>query len=376
MEEKMKDSMTYAGTGVDYAAMDPFKRRMLDAALPTAANLDQYGFTEIAESRGESAYVVDVGPFMLAFVEEGLGTKNIVAEEMAHLARAMQGLTGRTYHDGIMQCNLAMQVNDLSTVGAAPFVSMLHVAAGNAKWFTDERKNDDIAMGHAAACNITGCVWGGGESPTLRDIIFPNTAVFAGSSTGVINPKSNLLLGSRIQKGDSIIFVYSSGIHANGLTLTRDIAEILPRGYLTELPSGVTYGEALLEPTTIYSPLVNACASMLHYAVNITGHGWRKLMRAQQIFHYVIDTVPIAPELFQFIQEHGGVSNREAYGNLNMGVGYAFFAPQKHVQSILQIADSLGYGADEAGYVESGNSRKVIIDPLDIVYDADELKVR
>jgi phosphoribosylformylglycinamidine cyclo-ligase len=368
--------MTYAGSGVDYDAMDPFKRRMLEAALPTAANLARHGFEEVTESRGESAYVVDVGPFMLAFVEEGLGTKNKVAEAMAHLARSMRGLTGETFSDNIAQCNLAMQVNDLSTVGAAPFVSMLHTAAGTSGWFADEKRNDDIAVGHAAACDIAGCAWGGGESPTLRDIIFPGTAVFAGSSTGVINPKSNLLLGSRIRAGDVIIIIRSSGIHANGLTLCRDIEAILPKGYLTELPSGITYGEALLEPTVIYSPLINACAPLLHYAVNITGHGWRKLMRARQSFRYVINNVPMPQEIFTFIQRHGNVSDREAYGNLNMGAGYAFFASPEQEHGILRTAEALEFDAMTAGYVEEGEGRSVVIKPLDLEYNANELKVR
>jgi len=98
---------------------------------------------------------------------------------------------------------------------------MMHLAAGTSKYFTNERRSRDIVEGHADACNISGCAWGGGESPTLRDIIYPGTAVFAGSATGIINPKSNLLLGSRVEVNDAIIFASSSGIHANGLTLAQ-----------------------------------------------------------------------------------------------------------------------------------------------------------
>ncbi len=373
---KEEQGMTYAGTGVNYDEMDPYKRTMLRAALPTAANLKRLGFSEITESRGESAYVVDVGPFLLAFVEEGLGTKNKVAEDMQYISRALYGLTGKTYHDQIMHCNLAMQVNDLSTVGADPFVSMLHTAAGNSKWFTNEKRNEDIADGQAKACNLTGCAWGGGESPTLRDIIFPGTAVFAGSSAGVINPKENLLLGSRIKEGNAIVVFCSSGIHANGLTLARDIEEKLPSGYMTELPSGMTYGEALLKETIIYSPLVTACASLINYAVNITGHGWRKLMRAQQNFRYVVKSLPIPQEIFSFIQKHGNVSDREIYGNLNMGGGYAFFVPKENVEKVMQIAAALGFEAMEAGHVEASDGRSVFLEQLNLNYDADELKVR
>jgi len=117
MNKGTRSEMTYSATGVNYEEMDPFKRLALQAAIPTAENLRRHGFKEIAESRGESAYVVDVGPFLLVFVEEGLGTKNKVAEDMMSIARAMYGPAGETYHRKIMQCNLAMAVNDLSTVG-------------------------------------------------------------------------------------------------------------------------------------------------------------------------------------------------------------------------------------------------------------------
>ncbi|MDP1834200.1 MAG: AIR synthase related protein [Candidatus Moranbacteria bacterium] len=373
---RIENERTYAGTGVDYNKIDPWKRLALEAALPTADNLSQHGFSEVRESRGESAYVVDVGPFMLAFVEEGLGTKNKVAEDMMALARAMHGLEGRTYHGSIMVCNAAMALNDLSTVGAAPFVSMMHLAAGDAKFFTNEKRNKDIVDGHAEACDLAGCVWGGGESPMLRDIIFPGTAVYAGSATGVINPKSNILLGSKIRPKDAIIIFYSSGIHANGLTLCRDIEELLDKGYMTELPSGITYGEALLEPTIIYAPLVNACAHLSHYAINITGHGWRKFMRAQQSFRYIIKNIPTPQEIFGFIMEHGKVSLREAYGNLNMGAGFALIVPPENVEEVLRIAGNLDFTALDAGYVEASEKKEVVIEPLDITFNEEELNVR
>ncbi|MFZ2835200.1 MAG: AIR synthase-related protein [Candidatus Moraniibacteriota bacterium] len=336
-----------------------------------------HGFREVRESRGESAYVVDFGPFLLAFVEEGLGTKNKVAEEMRHLEKAMRGLTGRTFYDKSMQCNAAMAFNDLSSVGAAPIISMLHVAAGSSKFFTNEKCNRDIVNGHALACNLAGCSWGGGESPTLQDIIYPGTGVFAGSAIGLINPKENLLLGSRIKVGDRIILLYGSGIHANGLTLARYLAELLERGYLTELPSGITYGEALLEPTVIYAPAMNACVSMLHYGINITGHGWRKLMRALQSFRYVIERIPEKGELFEFMQEHGKISDREAYGNLNMNAGFAFIAPPENVEKILLTIERLGFDGLDAGHVESADRRSVVIEPLDnMEFKEEELQVR
>ncbi|HBP00938.1 MAG: Phosphoribosylaminoimidazole (AIR) synthetase [Candidatus Moranbacteria bacterium GW2011_GWE1_49_15] len=370
MSEQLEQGMTYAGTGINYKEMDPFKRKALGRALRTRRNLERLGFKVVEESYGESAIVIDVGPFYLVVVEEGLGTKNLVAE-------AMEEISGEACHGLVAQCNFAMASNDLSTVGATPFLAMLHLAVGNAKWLADKERTDALVDGYGDACDEAGCTWGGGETPTLRDIVNPSSAVFANCCIGAIMDKDNLLLGSRIEHGDAIILVESSGIHANGLTLARDIRAKLPEGYAAKLPSGRKYGEVLLDPTIIYAPLVDACAHLLHYAVNITGHGWRKLMRAKQNFTYVVEKLPEVPEIFRFMQEHGPVDDREAYGNLNMGAGFALYASPRHADEIVQIAQGLGLKALTAGYVFESERRQVVIGPLDnLTYDEEELKVR
>ena len=76
----MNEKMTYAGVGVDYEAMDPFKRLAQRAGRETAKNIMRFGFSEVGMSRGESAFLMDAGDHYVAHVEEGLGTKNLVAE--------------------------------------------------------------------------------------------------------------------------------------------------------------------------------------------------------------------------------------------------------------------------------------------------------
>src|SRR5262245_48043058 len=101
------DRLTYAGTGVDYGTLDPFKRLAQAAGSATAGNVRRFGMSELATSRGESAYLIETDEAFLAHVEEGLGTKNLVADSVYRL----QGQ--RSYYDNIAQDTVAMIVNDM-----------------------------------------------------------------------------------------------------------------------------------------------------------------------------------------------------------------------------------------------------------------------
>lgn len=320
----MAKEMTYAGVGVNYGAMDPFKRAAQLAGRETAANIERLNggeFKELEASRGESAYLIEAAKSFFAHVEEGLGTKNLVAD-------AVYQLTGKSYYDHVAQDTVAMIVNDMITLGALPLSVAMHLAVGDSNWFNDERRSRDLIEGWRHACNLARCAWGCGETPTLKGVVVPEAIVLSGSAMGLVKPKERLITAENIRPGDAIVLVGSSGIHANGLTLAREIAARLPDGYLTKLSDGRTYGETLLDPTRIYVGFLEDCLDNgvdIHYAVNITGHGWRKLMRAKQPFTYTIDQLPKQLPIFDFIQKHGLVDDREAYGNLNMGAGFALY---------------------------------------------------
>ena len=366
-------NLTYASTGVDYGSMDPFKRMAQLAARATARNIARFGggtYQEFGPSRGESAYLIETPDSFLAHVEEGLGTKNLVAD-------AMYTLTGRSYYDHLAQCTVAMIVNDLVTLGALPLSVAMHLAVGTSEWFHDESRARDLVDGWKNACDLARCTWGGGETPTLKGVVAPEAVVLSGSAIGIVTPKERLIAGP-IQHGDTIVIIESSGIHANGLTLARKIARELPEGYLTRLPDGRTYGETLLDPTHIYVGLVEDCLVAgvnIHYAVNVTGHGWRKLMRATEPFTYVIETLPTQLPIFDFIQQHGPVDDEEAYGNLNMGAGFALYVGERDVDTIIACASDLGLHAFAAGHIEHG-SKKVSITPKNIEFAGDTLQVR
>jgi len=368
----MTEKMTYAGVGVDYEAMDPFKRLAQRAGRETAKNIFRLGFSEVEMSRGESAYLMDAGDQYVAHVEEGLGTKNLVAD-------AMYRLTGDSYYDRIAQCTVAMIVNDMITLGALPLSVAMHLAVGVSSWFSDEKRCGHLIDGWKKACELARCAWGGGETPTLKGIVHPDAVVLSGSAVGVVKPKNRLVNAANIRNGDAIVIIGSSGIHANGLTLAREIAEKLPDGYLTKLSDGRMYGEALLDPTMIYVGLVEDCFNGgidIHYAVNITGHGWRKLMRATQLFAYVVDDIPVPHPVFSFIQEYGPVDDQEAYANLNMGAGFALYVGESHVEKVLALARCLGMSALRAGTIEPSKVKKVVIRPLGLEYLGRTLGVR
>ena len=366
------DRMTYAGSGVDYGALDPFKRRAQMAGRSTADFLRRLGAAEVESSRGESAYLVELEDAFLAHVEEGLGTKNLVADAVYRLNPT------RSFYDHVAQDTVAMIVNDMITLGASPVAVAMHLGAGRSEWFADERRSEDLVNGWREACALSRCAWGGGETPTLAGVVEPHTVVLAGSAVGLIRPKMRLIRGN-IASGDAIVLCESSGIHANGLTLARAIAERVPGGYMAHLSDGRAYGEALLDPTHIYVGLIEDCLDRgveVHYAVNITGHGWRKLMRAADAFTYVIERVPVPQPVFEFMQVHGNIDDVEAYGNFNMGAGFALYVPEREVPKIVEIAQSFPFNVFRAGYVEKTAAKKVVIQPKSIEYSADTLAVR
>jgi phosphoribosylformylglycinamidine cyclo-ligase len=304
-------------------------------------------------------------------VIEGLGTKNRVADEV-------RKFTGKTHYDAIAQDTVAMIVNDLIVVGAKPQVVNAYFAVGNSAWFSDEERSRDLVNGWARACQMSGAVWGGGETPTLKSILEPDTIDLSGAATGVISPKKRLTLGDKLKAGDSILLIESSGIHANGLTLARTIAEKLQKGYATKLSDGSTHGETLLTPTHIYAKLVLEIFDAgvdIHYMVNITGHGWRKLMRATKDLTYLLDRVPPVPPLFEFIQKYSGNDDAEMYGNFNMGAGFALFIPEKFVKKVQQITKKHHLKSWNAGHVEQGK-KQIIVRPRNITFSEKELGVR
>ena len=196
---------------------------------------------------------------------------------------------------------------------------------------------------------------------------------------GRVLPKSNRITGN-VKDGDAIVLLASSGVQTNGLTLCRKIAEQLPKGYLTPIGDGRSYGQALLDPSVIYVNFLSACQREnlpLHYAAHITGHGWRKIMRLAEPFVYRMTEIRKPPAIFEFICRSGPVDVKEAYATFNMGAGFAAYVDANQADRCVEIATSAGYEAWVAGTVQKQGDRKAVkIVPLNLTFDGESLKLR
>jgi len=363
--------LTYSQVGDDYDRKDPVKKYAQTAAAQTGANLLQHNMREVSASRGESAYVWKQGNIYMASVVEGLGTKNIVADEM-------RKITGKTYYNIIGYETVATIINDLITVGAKPLVTHAYWAVGSNDWLQDGERLKDLINGWKEGCMAAGTSWGGGETPTLQNIVSPDHIDLGGSSIGIITHEKRLITDEKLCAGDKIILLKSTGINANGISLARAVANKMPEGYATRLPSGVYYGEAVLNKTNIYAKLLQSIFDAgvdIHYISNITGHGLRKIMRAKGGFTYIIEKIYEPPEVFDTIQKYAELSDEEMYGTYNMGMDFALFISPKDAERTLETIKKTGFEAKDAGYIKEGE-RKVILQPKNIIFNAETLNLR
>ncbi len=362
-----------SGGAVRYDQLDPFKVSAQRVGRATARNLAYLGMEEIAGSRGESCYLVRL-PYgsILAHVEETLGTKNIVADDFYARTNDPSG------YRCIALDAARMVFNDVTTSGARILTAAQHLAVGDSSWFNDPARALALLMGWHEACMTARCITAGGDTPALGGLVQAGRFVLNGSATGLITDDSRWIKGD-IVEGDAIVLLGSSGIHANGLTDARNVASLLSNGYATLLPSGRAYDEALLTPTYDYGPIVQECLDhsvAIHYAVNITGHGWRKLMRAEAVFGYRIERVPPIPEELVLIGEMLGYDARKMYGTFNMGAGFALMVPQRDVPLVTLVAQNHSIPVFDAGVVVPSATKHVIIEPINVTYEEDTLAIR
>jgi phosphoribosylformylglycinamidine cyclo-ligase len=360
----------YGKLGIDYDVLDASKRDAIAFAQSTSHLLGQHGGSVVEASRGASAFVLELAGQHLAFVVEGLGTKSIISRHWWEVA-------GEDRFADIGVDAVGAIVNDVCSVGALPLVINAYFATGRSDWHAGASGLQSLLAGWRRGCELSEAVWGGGESPALPGLVSADDIELAGSAIGLIPAEWGPILGEELRAGDAIVLVRSAGLHANGASLARAVAAALPDGLLTQMPSGRRFGDALLDPSVIYVPLVaelRARGIRPSYLSHITGHGVRKLMRAPAELTYVIDELPPVPEVLAFLAEHAGIDQREAYGTFNMGAGFAVYVAAEHAQDVVDAAAARGMRAAISGRVEAGE-RSVQLTGPGFSYAGSELEL-
>jgi phosphoribosylformylglycinamidine cyclo-ligase len=362
----------YGSAGVDYEALDAGKRDALSQALAasvaTADVLAAAGARVIDASRGEPAFAFEVGGRVLAFVLECLGTKSIIAREL-------EDQLGAFAFANVAYDTVSAVVNDLCCLGALPLVVNAYFAVGSSDWYERGERRAGLLDGWREACVEAGASWGGGESPALSGLVAASEIELAGSAVGVVPGGRRAILGDELKSGDEIVIVASSGLHANGASLARQVAAKLEEGYRTKLPSGRGFGEALLDRSAMYVELVRRLLQAgveLHYLSHITGHGLLKLMRARREFTYRVRALPEVPEVLEFLVEQAELRPAAAYSTFNMGCGFAVYCAEGAGDTVVSAAAELGLAALVAGQVEHG-PRRVVLEQVGVVFEGAEL---
>lgn len=357
---------SYSDAGVDYGTLDAGKRSALTSALATSALALARGARLDDDSRGEPAVVFEFAGRTLALVLEGLGTKSVIA-------RQVEAQLGVSRFDAVAVDTVAAIVNDLCCTGALPLVLNAYFSTGSSGWYTQGTRSDELIAGWQRACEQAGCAWGGGESPTLPGLVAEDDIELAGCAVGALPEGRPAILGQDLKAGDEIVFVASSGLHANGASMARLLASREPDGYAATLSDGRALGEALLDPSILYVSLVEALADApVTYYSHVTGHGFLKLMRPRKDLGYRIDRVPDVPPVLAWMVERAGMDPKAAYSTFNMGVGYAVYCAAGSGAHVVEVAEGLGHAAFVAGAVVEG-PRRVAVEPVGVTYAGDEM---
>jgi len=368
MEAGAGSGSAYSAAGVDYNVLDAGKRDALTEALSTSGLLAQHGGAALDQSRGEPAFVFEVAGRTLALVVEGLGTKSVIA-------RQVEEQLGVSRFANVAYDTVAAIVNDLCCVGALPLVVGAYFATGASDWYQDRRRGGELVAGWREGCVDAGAVWGGGESPSLSGLVATREIELAGSAVGHVPPGRSPILGAELAAGDEIVLVRSTGMHANGSSLARQVAERSPAGYRTPIADGRSLGEALLDRSLIYVGLVGTLLERgveVHYLSHITGHGLLKLMRPRRELSYTIHRLPPVPPVLAHLVAATEMTPASAYSTLNMGAGFAVYCAPGCGEEVVRIASGCSLSAELAGVVGPG-PRRVVLEEPGVVFESGEL---
>lgn len=328
------EKYTYAASGVDISRAESFVERL-------KANAQRAGHERLWSGSGGYAAVYPVaGDRGIAVTTDGVGTKVLVASQLNR-------------HDTIGIDLVAMCANDLICVGAQPTLFLDYYATGK----LDAQQADALLSGIINGCDQAGMILVGGETAEMPDLYTDSHYDLAGFAIGEVS-QSRLLTGQRLEPGQKLIGIASSGIHSNGLSLARKV-----------LAGDRAALEQLLVPTLIYArPICELLQTHEHITgiAHITGGGWRNLLRLNKnVGFHINDPLPVPPileEISQFVDKD------EMYKTFNMGMGLCLTLSDNWQQAVSSL-EKAGLKAKLVGTV-TDQSGQVSVDGLPAVLTA------
>ncbi|GBE18466.1 phosphoribosylformylglycinamidine cyclo-ligase [archaeon BMS3Abin16] len=267
----------------------------------------------------------------LAIATDGVGSKIKIAEELGSFETIGIDL-------------IAMNVNDMICTGARPLSLVDYIAFEK----VDPEVAGAIGVGLAAGAEQAGISISGGEIATLPEII--RGVDLAGTGVGIVDIES-VVTGEKIEVGDVVICLESSGVHSNGLTLAR---KVLLKHYSIDdkIFGEKTVGQELLTPTKIYVPEVMELVEKvdIHGLANITGGGLGNLQRITK-YGFEITNLPEPQAVFKKIQQLENIVDSEMYRTFNMGVGFCVVVKAGDADAVIEICKTQGTTAQVIGTV-------------------------
>ena len=260
-------------------------------------------------------------------------------------------------HDTIGIDAVAMCVNDIACSGGEPLFFLDYIACGK----NYPEKIASIVSGVAEGCLQSECALVGGETAEHPGLMPEDDYDLAGFAVGVVD-KKDIIDGSTIKAGDTLIGIASSGVHSNGFSLVRKVFEMTKESldtYYDEL--GKTLGEALIEPTRIY---VKALKNVKNTGVrikgcsHITGGGFFEnvpRMLPENVRAIIKKESYPVPALFDLIQKNGNIEEHMMYNTFNMGLGMVIAVNPKDVETTMKAIEEAGDKCYVVGNIVEGD---------------------
>jgi phosphoribosylformylglycinamidine cyclo-ligase len=335
-------SNSYRDAGVDTAAGDLAVELMKSAVAATHGPQVLGGVGGFA-GLFDVSFLTSYKKPLLATSTDGVGTKVAIAQALDK-------------HDTIGQDLVGMVVDDIVVVGARPLFMTDYIACGRVV----PDRIADIVKGIALACSATGTALVGGETAEHPGLLGPNDYDVAGAAVGVV--EADAALGpQRVTEGDVVIAMQSSGFHSNGYSLVRSILRKATISFLDRSEElGGVVGEALLEPTRLYtSPLVSVLDELpgaIHALSHVTGGGMAaNLARVLPLGSWVeVERSTWSPlPVFRIVAEWGGLQLGETEGTWNLGVGMFAVVDAYAATDVLTALETAGIPSWVVGRVET-----------------------